>query len=107
MLRPGTFGGAKLSYGAPRCNQFAGGRQRCRLQPAKRSSVSMSLIPFIPNWIAFPTYIYGVYKFYAGFESTSYQQSFRIPLSFAWPIFSIFSDKYRKNFMKALKGDDS
>lgn len=68
--------------------------------------VRMGLIPFIPNWIALASWAYGAYRFYQGYDRTSYQSSFRVPLAVAWPILFAINGSYRENFAKSIKGSD-
>lgn len=71
-----------------------------------RSVVHMSLIPFIPNWLVLAAWGYGAYRFYQGFNRTSYQSSFRIPLALAWPLLFAINPSYRKNFTRSITGAD-
>lgn len=66
----------------------------------------MGLIPLLPNWLLLGGWGYGAYKFYLGFDRTSYQSNFRIPLSLMWPILFAFNGNYRKNFTRSIKGSD-
>lgn len=51
-------------------------------------------------------YVGGVWKFWEGFEKTTYSRSlpYRIGLSLLWPALLIVNKSYRRNFRKALKG---
>ncbi len=51
-------------------------------------------------------YISGIWKFWNGFERTSFQRSLpnRLTLSLLWPVLLITNKSYRRNFRKALKG---
>ncbi len=51
-------------------------------------------------------YVFGVWKFIAGFRNTSFQNSLinRISLALLWPILLVMNSDYRENFRKALKG---
>lgn len=100
--------------GSPRC-AFTNSESQMRVPTHAAHPVAiercavirMGLLPLVPDWITFGAWFYGAYRFYVGFDSTSYQPSYRLPLAAAWPLFAIFNPSYRKNFMKALKkGDD-
>jgi hypothetical protein len=86
---------------------FVCGPRGAAVAPARvsraRAPVAMSLIPFVPNWLAMGAWLYGSYRFYGGFAETSYQQSYKVPLALCWPLFIAVNGKYRSNFMKALK----
>jgi predicted permease len=49
----------------------------------------------------------GIWKFWQGFERTSFDRSFssRLKMSLLWPAL-IFNKSYRQNFTKALKGSN-
>lgn len=48
---------------------------RVSARPMQRSKTpQMGLIPFIPNWLALGAWFFGAYRFYLGFDSTSYQK---------------------------------
>ena len=51
-------------------------------------------------------YVGGAWKFWTGFERTSFERSFenRLYLSLLWPVLLIANKSYRQNFSKALKG---
>jgi len=51
-------------------------------------------------------YLYGVWKFWNGFERTNFSQSLpnRLGLSLLWPALFLTNPSYRRNFKKALKG---
>ncbi len=51
-------------------------------------------------------YLYGVWKFWKGFERTNFSRSLpnRISLALLWPALFVANPGYRKNFTKALKG---
>lgn len=71
-----------------------------------RRHAAMSLIPFIPNWVAIAGWFYGAYRFYLGFNRTSYQSTYRIPLALAWPLLCAINGSYRKNFVRSITGSD-
>lgn len=72
-----------------------------------RGTPTMSLLPFLPNWLVMGGWLFGAYRFYLGFNRTSYQSSFRIPLALAWPLLFVFNGSYRKNFMRSIEaGND-
>lgn len=52
--------------------------------------------------------VYGVgaWKFWKGFNRTSFTPSFsnRLILSLGWPILLLANKSYRQNFQKAIKG---
>lgn len=48
-------------------------------------------------------YVYGVWKFWAGFNRTNFSNG-RLHLSLLWPVFLISNKSYRQNFNRALKG---
>lgn len=58
------------------------------------------------GFLLFVVYAGGVYKFWKGFERTTYQRSLskRLALSLSWPALLIVDKSYRRNFRKALKG---
>lgn len=67
----------------------------------------MSLLPFVPNWLLLAAWGFGAFRFYQGFNQTSYQSSFRIPLSLAWPVLFAVNTAYRQNFIRSIRsGDD-
>lgn len=66
----------------------------------------MGLLPLLPNWVVLSAWLFGAYRFYLGFNRTSYQSSFRIPLALAWPVLFALNGSYRKNFTKSIKGSD-
>lgn len=47
-------------------------------------------------------YVYGVWKFWTGFNRTNFSQG-RLYLALLWPVL-VFNRPYRQNFTKALKG---
>lgn len=51
-------------------------------------------------------YGYGVWKFWRGFEQTSFSPNLpnKLILSFLWPALLVANKSYRQNFTKALKG---
>lgn len=51
-------------------------------------------------------YLYGVWKFWKGFERTNFNRSLpnRISLALLWPALFVANPGYRKNFNKTLKG---
>ncbi|MDJ0732480.1 MAG: hypothetical protein QNJ47_00075 [Nostocaceae cyanobacterium] len=51
-------------------------------------------------------YVGGVWKFWSGFERTNFNRTFvnRLKLSLLWPALFIANKSYRRNFRKALKG---
>ncbi|MBW4510137.1 MAG: hypothetical protein KME64_27010 [Scytonematopsis contorta HA4267-MV1] len=63
----------------------------------------MSELLFVGLFIG---YVYGAWKFWKGFERTTYSRSlpYRLGLSILWPALLITSKSYRRNFTKALKG---
>lgn len=81
---------------------------KCASRTYRRAStpIRMGLIPFVPNWIALSAWAFGVYRFYLGFDKTSYQRSYRVPLALAWPLLFAINESYRKNFTKSIKGSD-
>lgn len=72
----------------------------------RRSSASMSLVPFVPNWLLISTWLFGAYRFYRGFNRTPYQSSFRVPLAVAWPLLVIFNGSYRQNFVRSIRASE-
>lgn len=51
-------------------------------------------------------YVWGAWKFWKGYENTTFQKSItsKISLSLLWPVLIIANPSYRQNFQKALKG---
>ncbi len=51
-------------------------------------------------------YVWGIWKFWAGYRMTNFSLSFptRLSLSLLWPVLVIANGSYRRNFVKALKG---
>jgi hypothetical protein len=98
----------RLSYSAPLLRTTLFICAACPAPPVRRTRANLraSLIPFVPNWLAIGGWLYGVYRFNAGFEKTSYQKGFKVPLALAWPVFIAFNASYRKNFVKAIKKSD-
>jgi uncharacterized membrane protein YecN with MAPEG domain len=47
-------------------------------------------------------YLFGAWKFWAGFRNTNFMQN-RLGLTIFWPVMLV-SGSYRQNFRKALKG---
>jgi hypothetical protein len=58
-------------------------------------------------WAAIALYVFGGYKFWKGFRRTNYVSSFgnKLKLTLLWPGFYIYSQTYRHNFNRSLKGD--
>lgn len=48
-------------------------------------------------------YGYGAWKFWSGFQATNFSSG-KLYLTLLWPLLSLGSASYRRNFMKALKG---
>lgn len=71
-----------------------------------RASTRMGLIPLLPNWTLLAGWIFGAVRFYKGFDRTSYQNSYKLPLSMAWPILFIVNGSFRKNFTRSIKSSD-
>jgi hypothetical protein len=55
----------------PRASERNG---RVSRSPRRARAVSMGLIPFVPDWIALGAWFYGAYRFYLGYNETSYQK---------------------------------
>lgn len=53
--------------------------------------------------LALAAYVFGVWKFWKGFNRTNFSQG-RLPLALLWPVLVIANKSYRQNFNKALKG---
>lgn len=53
--------------------------------------------------LALAGYVYGVWKFWTGFNRTNFSEG-RLPLALMWPVLVITNKSYRQNFNKALKG---
>lgn len=49
-------------------------------------------------------YIVGVVKFLQGAGKTNFTQN-QIPLALLWPVLLVVNENYRRNFVKALKGN--
>jgi hypothetical protein len=51
-------------------------------------------------------YVWGVWKFWKGFERTNFNRSLpnRMRLALLWPVLLAMNPSYRKNFQKALRG---
>ncbi len=51
-------------------------------------------------------YIWGIWKFWKGFQRTNFNPSLpnRLRLSLLWPALWVMNQSYRQNFQKALKG---
>jgi hypothetical protein len=51
-------------------------------------------------------YIAGIWKFWAGYDRTSFERGIltRLSLSLLWLPLLVVSKNYRRNFTKALKG---
>jgi len=51
-------------------------------------------------------YGFGVWKFWSGFNQTSFSPNLpnKLILSFLWPALLVANKSYRQNFTKALKG---
>lgn len=72
----------------------------------RSSSVSMSLLPLVPDWLLISTWLFGAYRFYRGYSRTPYQSSFRVPLAVAWPLLVIFNGSYRQNFVRSIRASE-
>jgi hypothetical protein len=66
----------------------------------------LGIVPFIPNWILLALYGYLGFRFFSGFDQTTYNKNSRLLLSILWPIMFIANDRFRQNFKKALKQGD-
>jgi len=88
----------------PRLAVVAAGRRRP--PPSTPAAPTMSLLPLIPNWLLLGGWAFAAFKFAAGFDATTYEPKFKLPLAAAWPVLFVVNGKYRKNFQKALKGRD-
>ncbi|EME30615.1 hypothetical protein Gasu2_32860 [Galdieria sulphuraria] len=67
----------------------------------------LGIVPLIPNWVLLALYGYLGFRFFSGFEQTTYNKNSRLVLSILWPVMFIVNDRFRQNFKKALKqGDD-
>lgn len=82
--------------------------RRSAISPSRPSRVTTrtpraSLVPFIPNLISIPAYAYGAYRFFRGFDATTYESTYKIPLAAMWPLFILANGRYRENFLKALE----
>ncbi len=49
-------------------------------------------------------YIVGAVKFLQGSGKTNFTQN-QIPLALLWPVLLVVNENYRRNFVKALKGN--
>jgi hypothetical protein len=58
------------------------------------------------GWLLLAAYLWGIWKFWRGYQRTSFSPSFanRLTLSLLWPVLLIVNSSYRQNFRKALKG---
>jgi arylsulfatase A-like enzyme len=101
-LARASLGASSFTCLAPRAARFA----LAPGSPSVRRRPTMSLIPFVPNWLALGSWLYGAYRFNAGFSRTSYQAGYKVPLALAWPLFIAVNSSYRKNFVKAIKKSD-
>jgi len=54
-------------------------------------------------FLLFVVYIFGIWKFLAGINRTTFTQA-KIPLALLWPVLIVINENYRRNFTKALKG---
>jgi hypothetical protein len=56
--------------------------------------------------IIFVGYIFGIWKFWNGFNRTNFNRDLpnRLILSLMWPVLFVINKPYRQNFQKALKG---
>lgn len=68
-----------------------------------RAAVRASIVPFIPNIISLPAYLFGAYRFFRGFEATTYESQYKLPLAALWPLFILANGRYRENFLKAIE----
>jgi len=97
---------ASRGGGRPRLAVAAAAARRRRPTPSTPAAPTMSLLPLIPNWLLLGGWAFAAFKFAAGFEATTYEPKFKLPLAAAWPVLFVVNGKYRKNFQKALKGRD-
>ncbi|GJQ11683.1 hypothetical protein GpartN1_g3474.t1 [Galdieria partita] len=67
----------------------------------------LGIVPLIPNWILIALYGYLGFRFFSGFEQTTYNKNSRLLLSILWPVMFIANDRFRQNFKKALKQSDN
>jgi len=64
------------------------------------------LIPLVPNWLVAVLYLYFAYRFYRGFERTTFDSSSKLILTLIWPLLLI-TGSGRRNLQRALRGDDT
>jgi hypothetical protein len=72
--RSGTASSRSFSARAVTTRPACERNGRVSHSPRRARSVSMGLIPFVPDWIALGGWFYGAYRFYLGFNETSYQK---------------------------------
>lgn len=96
---------ASLRIGAVDVNK-AKPRKKTTPTTTTTTPTTMSLLPLVPNWLLLAAWIFGAYRFYLGFNKTSYQSSFRIPLALAWPVLIIVNGSYRQNFVRSIRAAD-
>eukprot|EP00871_Galdieria_phlegrea_P002423 jgi/Galph1/3181/GphlegSOOS_G1846.1 len=63
----------------------------------------LGLVPFVPNWLVLGFYGYLGFRFFAGFDSTTYNKNSRVILTLLWPIMFLANERFRDNFKKALR----
>jgi hypothetical protein len=78
-LPSGWNGIARSSYSCRRSavsapGKLPGARAHAHVPSRRGKTVPMGLIPFVPDWLAFGAWCYGAYRFYLGFNETSYQK---------------------------------
>mmetsp|Transcript_17444 Transcript_17444/g.36226 ORF Transcript_17444/g.36226 Transcript_17444/m.36226 type:complete len:116 (-) Transcript_17444:172-519(-) len=80
-------------------------RSRAQSTPRVRRGERMSILPLVPDLITLPVYAYLAIRFYQGFDRTTYNSSYRLPLSLIWPVLLI-NGRSRENLQRALKASD-
>ncbi|KAF6000564.1 hypothetical protein CCYA_CCYA19G4665 [Cyanidiococcus yangmingshanensis] len=66
----------------------------------------LGVIPLVPNWLVWILYFYFGYRFYRGYDRTTFSSSSKLMLTLVWPVLLITASG-RRNFQRALRGDDS
>ena len=78
-----------------------------RSSPKKQNAcLTMGIVPLVPNWLLMAAYAYFGYRFYRGFDRTTYDSSVRLMLTFVWPLL-LATREGRRNVQRALGTSDN
>lgn len=49
---------------------------------------------------------FGAYRFFRGYNRTSYEPGFKAPLAALWPVLVVVNKNYRSQFTRSIKASD-